>query len=467
MKKWFLIPILFLTQAALARTANQVYCMPGSGNIAGWCTLTSAYIPALSSLSGNISNSQLPSTETWPSSGTVQAITPNQYGLLASGSGATASVIAPDSSTSKVLVSGGASANPGWSLLSNSNLSGSAGITNANLASMADGTVKCNLSGGASTPSDCSTTGTGSTVVRSASPTFSGTVTAPTVAGTNLYVGSADSNNTIINEDTSKSSISSAFRANTSFVAFSETSASNSNQLAGYYSSPRFAAANTQNWTNSTYGMAGYHADVRALSSSTGTVTNGVGYYGKLTNSGSMTWTNFYGVLIDSPTNAGTITSHAGLAVNNVTNATNRTGLLLNTTTIPSGTYALYSSGTNASYFGGAVTVIGNATNSAAVATPGYDTSTATGGTITASANTSGLMINSAGGTTLTIKLPSSPIDGQIYWVASAGAFTSVTWQDAGGTAANVIGGQSAIGGTNRGQTFVYRASTTTWYAIS
>lgn len=40
--------------------------------------------------------------------------TANQYGLVASGAANTATVIAPDASTTKVLVSGGASANPTW-----------------------------------------------------------------------------------------------------------------------------------------------------------------------------------------------------------------------------------------------------------------------------------------------------------------------------------------------------------------
>jgi hypothetical protein len=44
----------------------------------------------------------------------------------------------------------------GFGLLSNSNLSGSAGITNANLASMSSGTVKGNFSGSPATPSDIS-----------------------------------------------------------------------------------------------------------------------------------------------------------------------------------------------------------------------------------------------------------------------------------------------------------------------
>jgi len=50
---------------------------------------------------------------TGTASGNLQA-TANQYGVLLSGSGNTATVLAPDASTTKVLTSGGASANPTW-----------------------------------------------------------------------------------------------------------------------------------------------------------------------------------------------------------------------------------------------------------------------------------------------------------------------------------------------------------------
>lgn len=99
--------------------------------------------------------------------------------------------------------------------------------------------------------------------------------------------------------------------------------------------------------------------------------------------------------------------------------------------------------------------------------TQGYATSTATSGTINCVANKPGLSITGAGGTTLTIQLPATPIDGQKYWVASAGAFTTVTWQDNGGTSGNVVGGQTLLGGTNRGQIFVYIAGQSKWYAIA
>lgn len=81
-------------------------------NAAGQTTLAQ---PAFTDISGNLTNGQLPTAETWPSSGTVQATTPNVHGVLISGSGATATVLAPDASTTKVLTSGGTGADPTWS----------------------------------------------------------------------------------------------------------------------------------------------------------------------------------------------------------------------------------------------------------------------------------------------------------------------------------------------------------------
>ena len=49
--------------------------------------------------------------------GSLLGASPNNHGLVLSGSGATATVLAPDASTAKTLVSGGASADPSWATL--------------------------------------------------------------------------------------------------------------------------------------------------------------------------------------------------------------------------------------------------------------------------------------------------------------------------------------------------------------
>lgn len=113
--------------------------------------------------------------------------------------------------------------------------------------------------------------------------------------------------------------------------------------------------------------------------------------------------------------------------------------------------------------------VSGNASLGGRFSINNYDTaSPTTGQTVATSSNTPGLLLTPAGTlATLTIKLPSSPVDGHQFWVASSQQITTVTWQDAGGTAANVVGGQATIGGTNRGQGFVYSTGTSKWYAIN
>lgn len=94
---------------------------------------------------------------TGSASGNLSA-TANQYGVLLSGAANVASVLAPDASTAKVLVSGGASANPAWSLLTNTNLSGSAAISNANLATVSTATFKGRTTAGTGAPEDLTAT---------------------------------------------------------------------------------------------------------------------------------------------------------------------------------------------------------------------------------------------------------------------------------------------------------------------
>lgn len=134
------------TTAASANTASAIVARDSSGNFTAG-TITAALT---GTASGNTTYSA------------------NNHGVVISSATNAMTIIAPDSSTSKVLVSGGSSADPSWSLLANANLTGSAAITNANLASMSNNTVKANKSGGSATPSDLalsSVTETGSSIL--------------------------------------------------------------------------------------------------------------------------------------------------------------------------------------------------------------------------------------------------------------------------------------------------------------
>lgn len=166
------------------------------------------------------------------------------------------------------------------------------------------------------------------------------------------------------------------------------------------------------------------------------------------------TTVNNYG-LIGFTNQGGKLTSYIA-GVNESHSSSTQTGHM---------SFLTVSSGTSAEVF--RLTKDKNTVTLGGVSNLNYDTSTATSGTITTSANKPGLLITGAGGTTLTILLPPSPIDGQRYWTASQGAFTTVTWQDSGGTAGNVIGGQASLGGTNRGQEFMYSNAQTKWFSIS
>lgn len=148
--------------AAMASSSTTVGTL--KGNISGVSAtpsdvVVSADNTALSVVlrdgSGNFAAGTITATLTGVASGNT-TITPNQYGVVLSGAANALSVLAPDASTAKVLISGGASANPGWALITNTNLSGSAAISNANLATMLTATAKANISGSTATPSDVS-----------------------------------------------------------------------------------------------------------------------------------------------------------------------------------------------------------------------------------------------------------------------------------------------------------------------
>lgn len=95
--------------------------------------------------------------------------TANNHGVVISGSGNAMTVIAPDASTTKVLVSGGLSANPSWQTLTSELPAFTGDVTTSSGSSV---TTVAKIQG----TTVSGTTGSGN-VVFSASPTLSGTVT--------------------------------------------------------------------------------------------------------------------------------------------------------------------------------------------------------------------------------------------------------------------------------------------------
>lgn len=161
-------------------------------------------------------------------------------------------------------------------------------------------------------------------------------------------------------------------------------------------------------------------------------------------------------------------TNKAGISIGNITGASSNYAILTGTGLVSlADTTQSTTTATGAIISLGGLGLAKNLTTGGAVSTAGYDTSSpVTGNTVTASANTPGLLLTPAGTlATLTVRLPSSPIDGQQYWVATSQTITSVTWQDAGGTAGNVIGGAASL--ALAGARFVYNASGTKWYSIA
>ena len=173
----------------LAQSAAVTGILPNSNTTATDANTASAIVARDSS--GNFTASTITAALTGTASGNT-TYTANNHGVVLSGSGNAMTVIAPDASTSKLLISGGLTADPTWGLLTNSNLSGSAAITNANLATMSSssstvGTVKGNISGSSATPSDLVLTSGntfGSVVYRDSVGNFSASIISAQLDGT-------------------------------------------------------------------------------------------------------------------------------------------------------------------------------------------------------------------------------------------------------------------------------------------
>ena len=291
---------------------------------------------------------------------------------------------------------------------------------------------------------------------------FGGSVTIPNTGASALQIGTTSTLLTANEQVSNLYTITSPISANADAIVSQtnltgNTASTNSSNGARFLSTRTTTASVTTDTVNiqgmisgvslanasNTYTNSGLFSGIAVASLSVGATTPTINYTAIRVNSDSTSVTGTKTALYMLGMSGGT---------NNAFIADNQSF---------TGNFFINQSGTSTSFFGG------NLTTGQAVSTQGYDTSTSTSGTITASANKPGLLITGAGGTTLTIKLPSSPIDGQQYWVASQAVFTTITWQDSGGTAGNVIGGQAAIGGATRGQTFVYSSAATKWFSIA
>ncbi len=98
--------------------------------------------------SGNFSAGTITAALTGTASGNT-SYTPNQYGVVLSGAANSMSVLAPDASTSKVLKSGGSSANPSWLAYDNANTASSLVARDAS-GNFSAGTITADLTGTAS-----------------------------------------------------------------------------------------------------------------------------------------------------------------------------------------------------------------------------------------------------------------------------------------------------------------------------
>ncbi len=142
--------------------------------------------------SGNFAAGTITAALTGTASGNT-TYTANQYGVVLSGSANAMSVLAPSSSTAFSLISGGASANPAWGLLSVAG--GGTGLNTLTAHSI-------QLGNGASTPTQLTVPASGTILqgVASSDPTFTATPTlgvATTTKGTLSFAGNTSGTVTI------------------------------------------------------------------------------------------------------------------------------------------------------------------------------------------------------------------------------------------------------------------------------
>jgi hypothetical protein len=128
--------------------------------------------------------------------------------------------------------------------------------------------------------------------------------------------------------------------------------------MIGGFFSPRVVNAGT---ITTTAGIAANGFLASSTAASMGTVTTAIGGdfrgFSSFSNALTSTVTNVFGIRVQNNSNTGsgplTITSTAGIGIADQTLGTNRTNLLIGTTTIPSGTYSIYNSSSLANYMEG------------------------------------------------------------------------------------------------------------------
>lgn len=201
------------------------------------------------------------------------------------------------------------------------------------------------------------------------------------------------------------------------------TGAGTFTNLRGFNSSPTIASTNTGNGSN----LVGFLASPTIASGATGQLTAMHGFLMNGSNASSTnTLLNMYGVFVSPTQAAGTLNYYAGVVVNSKpVAAANSALLLLGTTTVPAGNWAIYSSSANPSYvagdmqFGKTVTTAG---------TTGAQTINKTTGAVNfAAAATSLVVTNSLVTTNSIIVATVATADStmkSVVVVATAGAFT-------------------------------------------
>lgn len=125
-------------------TASQAVVTDGSKNLASlaYASANTASTLVQRDGSGNFSAGTITASLTGTASGNT-TYTPNNHGVVVSGSGNAMTVIAPDSSTTKVLTSGGASADPSWQVIPTSvtTVGAFSGSSQTNGASISGSTI--------------------------------------------------------------------------------------------------------------------------------------------------------------------------------------------------------------------------------------------------------------------------------------------------------------------------------------